>query len=74
MESSNIDLAVLTHENKCLRQSSNTWYVQHPSQQNQIYPAQCMECIAYKARSIKGVYQLLNSLIGNLLSRFSLRV
>lgn len=40
----------------------------HPSPQNQIYPAQCIECIA-KARSIKGVYQLLNSLVGNLLSR-----
>lgn len=45
----------------------------HPSPQNQIYPAQCMECIA-KARIIKGVYQLLNSLVGNLLSRFSLQV
>lgn len=45
----------------------------HPSPQNQIYPAQCIECIA-KARSIKGVYQLLNSLVGNLLSRFSLQV
>lgn len=73
MDSSYIFLTDLTHENKCLRQSTNTCFCMHPSPQNQIYPAQCMECIA-KARSIKEVYQLLNSLVGNLLSRFSLQV
>lgn len=67
MDSSYKCLTVLTPENKCLRQSTNTCFCMHPSPQNQIYPAQCIECIA-KASSIKGVYQLLNSLVGNLLS------